>query len=592
MAFRGNIETFFFSSLLQLLTNDRKTGVLHIEKEKGEVDVFIKEGSIVNAISSRSKNRLGYLLRTKGIITSEELENSLAISKENGQKLGKVLVENKHITTEDLEKFLNNQVEETIHDLFIWEKGNFEFKESEFDTEKQVVTNIDTLGIILEASRRVDEISLLKNNLPDEKMVLIKNAANTSTDKLNEAERPVLALINGKRTLREIVIESGYDQHSAYKIIYSLISSGFVEVGKEIQELGTSQQTTESVPIELQLELELVPQEEPQPESKPDVPHAPETINLDLVPQEEPQPDIEPGGEKPAETIIVDTDVEEELTQNKKIFAAHKSTHAHEMGESTRFDPRETKSVETDKDRFVPDIALVKGTSQSSNLLSPSTNLPNKINLFVLGAIAIGAVLIIMVFIFRPDNKATVPSIQPQKIKKSEEIPATKKVKTGARKKEKETFILKYRKYSNNILSISIPEGYKATDKSDSIIQNILFEYGKNIKIQLTSWRQKEEWDPETMMYTKIEEIQQRKDGSHSLMANKYNLINVNRCTGYEIVMSGIRNYTFSRVYFCALSCKGRMFIIDVDCKKSKDPEVSKIFNNLKGSMAKSLIVY
>jgi len=163
MAFRGNIETFFFSSLLQLLTNDRKTGVLHIEKEKDEVDIFIKEGSIVNAISSRSKNRLGYLLRTKGIITSENLEKCLSISRGNGQKLGKVLVENNHITTEDLEKFLNDQVEETIYDLFIWEKGNFEFKESELNTDKQVVTNIDTLGIILEASRRVDEISLLKN---------------------------------------------------------------------------------------------------------------------------------------------------------------------------------------------------------------------------------------------------------------------------------------------------------------------------------------------------------------------------------------------------------------------------------------------
>ena len=109
MAFRGNIETFFFSSLLQLLTNDRKTGVLHIEKEKDEVDIFIKEGSIVNAISSRSKNRLGYLLRTKGIITSEDLEKCLSISRENGQKLGKVLVENNHITTEALEKFLKKR---------------------------------------------------------------------------------------------------------------------------------------------------------------------------------------------------------------------------------------------------------------------------------------------------------------------------------------------------------------------------------------------------------------------------------------------------------------------------------------------------
>jgi len=562
MAFRGNIETFFFSSLLQLLTNDRKTGVLHIEKEKDEVDIFIKEGSIVNAISSRSKNRLGYLLRTKGIITSEDLEKCLSISRRNGQKLGKVLVENNHITTKDLEKFLNDQVEETIYDLFIWEKGNFEFKESELNTDKQVVTNIDTLGIILEASRRVDEISLLKNNIPDENMVLITNPDISSTDKLNKEERPVLTLITGKKTIREIVIESGYDRHSAYKIIYSLISSGFAEVRKEAQESG-DQPADQTTSTELLLDLELVPEENPQPGSEPDE-------------------------EKPTETIIVDTHIEEELTQNKKAFSSYPGNHEHEKGESTRLDPRTTTS--TGKDRFVPDITLVKGTSQSSNAFNPSISFSNKKKLIGFAAITIGIAVIITVFILRPDNKITVPSTQPKKIERIEKKPAIEKIKTGI--KEKETFILKNRKYSNNILSISIPDGYKVTDKSNANTQKIFFTYGKDIKIKLTSWKQKEEWNPETMMYKKIEEIQKRKDGSHSLMANNYNLINVNRCKGYEIVMSGIRNYTFSRVYLCTLSCKGKMFTIDVDCKNSKDPEILKIFNTLKGSMVKSLNVY
>ena len=92
-------------------------------------------------------------------------------------------------------------------------------------------------------------------------------------------------------------------------------------------------------------------------------------------------------------------------------------------------------------------------------------------------------------------------------------------------------------------------------------------------------------------MYKKIEEIQKRKDGSHSLKVNNYNLITVNRCKGYEIVMSGRRDYTPSRIYLCALSCKGKMFVIDVDCKNSKDPGILKIFNTSKSSMAKSLIV-
>jgi hypothetical protein len=478
------------------------------------------------------------------------------------------LIENNYITAEDLEKFLNNQVEEIILDLFIWEKGNFEFREFEFNTDKQVVTNIDTLGIILEASRRVAEISSPENNIPDENMVLITNSAISSIDKLNEEERPILELINGKRTIREVVIESGYDQHSANKIIKCLISSGLTEISKDTWAPKTGQQADNSASTELQLDLEPAPQDEPQPGREPDE-------------------------EKPAETIIVDTDVEEEITQNEGVFSSYKNKH--EKGESTRFDPKVTESETTVKDSFVPDITLVKATSQTSNTSSLSIDFSNKKKLIGLAAIAIGIAVIITVFIFRPDDKTTVPSIQPQETEKKEEIPETEKTKPAIKKKgeekEKETFILKHRKYSNTILSISLPDGYKTTDKSTANIQKIFFEYGKDIKIQLTFWKQREEWNPETMMYEKIEEIQKRKDGSHSLRVNNYNLININRCKGYEMVMSGRRDYTSSRIYLCALSCKGKMFVIDVDCKNSKDPGILKIFNTIKGSMVKSLIV-
>ena len=239
----------------------------------------------------------------------------------------------------------------------------------------------------------------------------------------------------------------------------------------------------------------------------------------------------------------------------------------------------------------MPDITLARGTSQSAKASSPSIGFSNKKKLIGSAALAIGIALIIMIFIFRPDNKRTVPPIQPQKIEKKEPLPETEITTPAIKKKEREIFILKHRKYSNTILSISLPDGYKVTDKSTSNIQKIFFEYGKDIKIQINSWEQKEEWNPETMMYNKIEEIQERKDGSHSLTINNYSLINVNRCNGYEIVMSGIRNYTFSRVYFCALSCKEKMFIIDVDCKNPEDPKILKIFNALKDSMVKSLIV-
>jgi len=94
------------------------------------------------------------------------------------------------------------------------------------------------------------------------------------------------------------------------------------------------------------------------------------------------------------------------------------------------------------------------------------------------------------------------------------------------------------------------------------------------------------------MMYKKIEEVQKRKDSSNSLRVNNYSIKAISGCKGYEILMNGIRNYTRSKVYLCTFPCKERMFIIDIDCKNSKDKDILKLFNALKDSTIKTLTIH
>ena len=157
MPLSGDTETVYLFSILQLLCNDKKTGVLRVWKGIEDVKIYFNEGTIIYATGSQKKFRLGYLLRTSGIVSAQNIRKCLKIAKLKGQALGKVMVEEGVVTEKKLAGFMHEKVQETLYDLFMWKKGNFEFSQSNLNLSGHVITELNTMELILEASRRVDE---------------------------------------------------------------------------------------------------------------------------------------------------------------------------------------------------------------------------------------------------------------------------------------------------------------------------------------------------------------------------------------------------------------------------------------------------
>ncbi|MCP4714589.1 MAG: DUF4388 domain-containing protein [Deltaproteobacteria bacterium] len=238
MSLRGTIETFYLSTLLQLLSNDKKTGTLRLATpDKRRVTIYFQDGTIVYATSSNREERLGYILKSEGIIGSAELTSCLQEGKARKEKLGRILVEQKLISPRDLESYIYRQVEQILYNLFLWHEGDFEYEDSSFELEEQLKTRLDTMELILEASRRVDEISVLRKQLPSDDGILKLTERVTSEQevKLNPREWPIVSLIDGRRSIHQIIHESGYDEFDVYKILFSLVNSGLIESHDETQ---------------------------------------------------------------------------------------------------------------------------------------------------------------------------------------------------------------------------------------------------------------------------------------------------------------------------------------------------------------------
>ena len=243
MSLKGNLETFLLHSILQLLYNDGKTGVFQANRDGEEVKIYFFEGTIIFVTGSMKENRLGNLLLTRGLISKAELNECLIGAQEKKQALGKYLVENGRISVEILKELLQKQTENIIYNLFLWEKGDFEYRDARLKMDEMINIQINVVKVIIEASRRIDEISIFKKQIPSDKIILkVSNGIEEKGKiKFTPAELRMLKFVNGKRTVREIFSESyfnrfvAHDEFYAYKTMHSLISSGMIEIIEPVQ---------------------------------------------------------------------------------------------------------------------------------------------------------------------------------------------------------------------------------------------------------------------------------------------------------------------------------------------------------------------
>jgi len=233
MGFTGNLKTVPFPDILQLISTGKKTGRLKITRQHQSKEIFFKNGNIIYANSSNIQDDLlGNLLLKRGKISKYDLEKAVNLQETSGKKIGTILQELNVLNPHEVEECLKIQIEEVIFSLFSWEAGDFGFQDNVFPPENQFITQLDTMKVIMEGTRRIDEWVELKKILPGENKALkITGFPKVKGDEiiLTLDEFQVLNLINGDRALPEILQASALGDFVTSKAVHKLISKGLVE---------------------------------------------------------------------------------------------------------------------------------------------------------------------------------------------------------------------------------------------------------------------------------------------------------------------------------------------------------------------------
>lgn len=230
---QGSIERFTLPEIFQLIASSRKSGTLGIQRDDSIVMIYFKEGQIIYGYGPRQTFHLGQLLKEKGVITTDQLEEAVTIQarSENTKRLGEILMSRRYIDRSDLENVVTRQVEDLLYSLLSWQSGSFKFYENQFPTEEEITVSISVENVILEGLRRLDEMNMVKDTLGDLKAVYTISASQggrTRDVSLRADEWNLMALADGHRTLEEVSRVSHLDSNTALVKLAQLKLAGLI----------------------------------------------------------------------------------------------------------------------------------------------------------------------------------------------------------------------------------------------------------------------------------------------------------------------------------------------------------------------------
>ena len=242
MLLQGNLQEFSLPNIFQLVKMSAKSGALTIRREGGSGKVFFRDGTISYAYSQPQLLPLGERLVKAGAISSAQLKQALAAQKKSGgaSRLGGILLKQGHIDRETLEQAVREQIQDTAFTFFSWSDGEFEFAAEDTPPEEDVLVEMSVETVIMEGCRRIDEWALIFEQLGSLERVphlaYGEHVAEEGSLTLTAEEWRVVVHIDGRADINTILRDCGLDRFHGAKVMYSLYSSGLINVSEPVIE--------------------------------------------------------------------------------------------------------------------------------------------------------------------------------------------------------------------------------------------------------------------------------------------------------------------------------------------------------------------
>ncbi|MGB3340208.1 MAG: DUF4388 domain-containing protein [bacterium] len=233
MPIEGDLKSLNLSSVMQLISQENLTGVLKIKRRNEVVDIGFSTGQVTGAFyekGEKSERMEKYLVRS-GIIGKNVYELVEEIHSETKRPVMNIILEDKYVTRTQVESLIKFKIQEVVDEIFTWNDGAFKFEQNSIIYPKSMIRiRMNTEGLILEAARRFDEWSKISKSITSGDIVFKKVERPELKLKPSAEEERVLSLLNGHRSVDDMIEISGLGKFRTYSFLYRLLSTGQIEM--------------------------------------------------------------------------------------------------------------------------------------------------------------------------------------------------------------------------------------------------------------------------------------------------------------------------------------------------------------------------
>ena len=232
----GKIKMVSLPDILQFAHLSRLSGRLSVISRAVFGEVFLDNGLFVFATVSKkdSHNFLSDLLVADGRLDAKALRRIVDECREKSIPIGKLLVERKILSADELGQYLLKQAQAAFNSILEITDGNFYLENAPLPINLQDVnTRVPIPKVLVEGLRVLDEKQIAAEQFKDETIVFMRlitsEDALASVD-LSENEMKIFSMVNGILTLRKLTEESRLDPLEVKRICYSLQKIGLLRI--------------------------------------------------------------------------------------------------------------------------------------------------------------------------------------------------------------------------------------------------------------------------------------------------------------------------------------------------------------------------
>jgi len=241
VALRGNLEDFGIADVFQLIGQQRKTGILELRGEGGQVELRFDRGRVVSAAPVRelAHEALGEMLVRCELLAPERLDALRRESAAAAQSIPVLAAERGWVDAATLAEIDGLLTRETFFAILRWRSGAFDFRAQNVPHDRPFESLHGAEQILMDGLRMLDEWQSFAPSVPSEELVFAPTGELADWDAL-ASEGAVAAatlerifrLVDGGASVRQVIDRSRLGTFDAVRALAELRRAGLVAIAE------------------------------------------------------------------------------------------------------------------------------------------------------------------------------------------------------------------------------------------------------------------------------------------------------------------------------------------------------------------------